>query len=508
MPAPNNLYPALIDAERAIVEDKYRLGEMIGSGGIGTVYRAKHIWTEREVAIKVLDPSLPSFDDLKEAFLQEARATVRLAHPNVVEVLDMGEVDDQTIYMVMELLDGPTLRDILHERGSLSADDTFSVLWPLMDALEKAHELGIVHCDFKPENIILSRDANGVMTPKLLDFGVAQLVHDSRFGLGDSDETVVSGTPQYMSPEQAHHQKTRIGPHTDVWGVCVVWYECVTGRPLFDGDTPLDVLRNVCEQPIDFDDLPQRHAAVLRDGLVRLTEDRIQRIGELKARVVEAGIVPASNSLDRARSSWPAPVSKNQVIHQTLHGLGPESAKLLAPSAAYSGEEAPMTLVRKSPVAVLLAGVGLMIAVALAAWSTVHEPDVSTDVRVAPSSATRATPPDEPAVTARSELPAKAEPLPNQAASSPVEPQEVEVDSTEELQRDAVFEAEALPIDPAGAEAEPEAVPVEATPAKAEPTTDAKDGSTRRRPKATRRSPRHGSKNKSTDSLPGLVTEW
>ncbi|MGB5220612.1 MAG: serine/threonine-protein kinase, partial [Polyangiales bacterium] len=220
-----------------IVGGKYRLGAVIGSGGVGTVYRATHLWTEREVAVKVLDSSLPHFDQLRDAFLMEARATVQLQHPNVVEVLDMGEDDTGIPYMVMELLDGPTLRDVLVEQGRLSPEDTANILVPMIDALQKAHELGIVHKDFKPENIILSIDASEFMTPKLLDFGVAQLLRDAHpRGLEAPDEVIV-GTPQYMSPEQARDERDLIGPQTDVWGVGVVWYECLTGRSPFDRET-------------------------------------------------------------------------------------------------------------------------------------------------------------------------------------------------------------------------------------------------------------------------------
>ena len=175
MPTSQHILP-----RHALVGGKYRLGPVIGSGGVGTVYRATHLWTEREVAVKILDPCLPHFDELREAFLREARATVQLEHPNVVEVLDMGEDEAGNTYLVMELLDGPLLRDVLFEQGRLSPDDTLQILLPLIDALETAHELGIVHRDFKPENIVLSVDPFEVMTPKLLDFGVAQILRDAQ----------------------------------------------------------------------------------------------------------------------------------------------------------------------------------------------------------------------------------------------------------------------------------------------------------------------------------------
>jgi len=158
----------------SVIGGKYRLGPVIGSGGVAAVYRATHLWTEREVAVKLLDPTLPHFELLRQGFLREARATVQLDHPNVVEVLDMGEDNWETVYLVMELLEGPTLRDVLLECGQLSEEYTLSILLPLVDALEKAHQLGIVHRDFKPENIMLSLD----------DFG--QTIDDRLFQLADA----------------------------------------------------------------------------------------------------------------------------------------------------------------------------------------------------------------------------------------------------------------------------------------------------------------------------------
>ena len=111
--------------------------------------------------MKVLDPTLPHFERLREGFLREARATVQLNHPNVVDVLDMGEDGRDIAYLVMELLRGPTLRDVLLEQGHLGEEDTLAILLPLVDALERAHELGVVHRDFKPENIMLTLDAHG-----------------------------------------------------------------------------------------------------------------------------------------------------------------------------------------------------------------------------------------------------------------------------------------------------------------------------------------------------------
>jgi eukaryotic-like serine/threonine-protein kinase len=339
---------------------------------VGTVYRATHLWTEREVAVKVLDPNLPHFDQLRDAFLREARATVQLDHPNVVDVLDMGEDGAKTTYLVMELLEGPTLRDVLLERGRLSPEDTLSILLPLIDALEKAHELGIVHRDFKPENIILSVDAFEATTPKLLDFGVAQLVRETRSRSLGAPDAVVVGTPQYMSPEQARDHRDLIGPHTDVWGVGIVLYECLTGRPPFDGDTALEVLTAVCEAPIDFDEIPKAHVEVLRETLRRSPKERIQSLSELRARLEERGLANPSARGNRGASvsSWPPPEKRPSHVRRTLQGAGSTDRALMGSRPERLDSELlslPLTSHRKAA----LAGVAVAIAVGLAAWWTI-----------------------------------------------------------------------------------------------------------------------------------------
>ena len=370
----------LLIQQNTLLGGKYRLGPVIGSGGVATVYRATHIWTEREVAVKVLDPSLPHFETLREGFLREARATVQLKHPHVVDVLDMGEDGWETAYLVMELLEGPTLRDVLFENGHLGEEDTLAILLPLVDALERAHELGIVHRDFKPENIMLTLDAYGVVTPKLLDFGVAEILQDLRSRDLRSSSDVIMGTPQYMAPEQARDERALIGPHTDVWGVGVVWYECLTGRAPFDGDSALETLHAVCESVIDFDAVPSAYVPFLQDALQRSPDQRISSLSALKARIEDMGItIPSTPPPDPALSSWPPPATSDGDVQRTLSGLGPNdllvaAPLLLAAPTTHQIDSEVLSVPSKSSRAGALGGLGLAIAVALAAWWTVRGP--------------------------------------------------------------------------------------------------------------------------------------
>ncbi len=377
----------LASSAEVLVGGKYRLLDVIGSGGVGTVYRAMHVWTEREVAVKVLDRDLAHLSELREAFLREARAAVRLRHPNVVDVLDMGEDQGDTTYIVMELLSGPTLRDVLHKRGTLSPNETVAVLAPLLDALENAHQLGIVHRDFKPENIILQVDMEGLLVPTLLDFGIAQTIWESQPTTDDEDEVLV-GTPQYMSPEQALNRRALIGPQSDVWGVGVVWYECVTGRCPFDGETHADVLRAVCESPLELAEVPDAHRGLLEGMLRRSVSERTQNLSIVRAQMARAGIntdICATSELLQSR-----PTRRSERIHATLHGVGPHAMQSLSlsvpdvpdlPYAPALEASEPEELPQSSSRFVPLAGAALVAVIALAAlwvaWGPTSEATVS-----------------------------------------------------------------------------------------------------------------------------------
>ena len=423
----------------SLIGGKYRLGPVIGAGGVAAVYRATHLWTEREVAVKLLDPTLPHFERLREGFLREARATVQLAHPNVVEVLDMGEDNRETAYLVMELLEGPTLRDVLMEHGTLSEEHTLAILLPLVDALEQAHHLGIVHRDFKPENIMVTRDAYGKMIPKLLDFGVAEILQNKRSHELTNNGNVIMGTPQYMSPEQARDESHLVGPHTDVWGVGVVWYECLTGRAPFDGDSAVDVLTAVCESPIDFEGVPDAYVPLLRDALGKTPDVRIATLSDFKARIESMGGTRSSLPPVPASLSSSPPPSAPSKTNLTLSGLGPDelfSAERVSIAADAELVTVPVRSHRKA----LLGGLALAIAVAVSAWWTVREPDLGSAFLL------------KPAIAEHEAIQEPEEPNPGQ--SEPL--QEVGAGPVEELTGEAVEEITAAPVEELTAETEAE----------------------------------------------------
>lgn len=494
----------LAPLQNTLVGGKYRVRDVIGSGGVGTVYRATHVWTEREVAVKVLNPNLPHFDQLRDAFLQEARATVQLEHPNVVDVLDMGEDRAGTTYLVMELLDGPNLRDVLFEQGRLCEEDTASILLPLVDALETAHERGIVHNDFKPENIILSVDALGVMTPKLLDFGVAQLVRRSQPQRSATARQVIVGTPHYMSPEQARDQRNLIGPQTDVWGVGVVWYECLTGRCPFDGETPLDVLTAVCEAPIDFAGIPAPLASVLQNALQRSVTKRTPSLAMLRQDLERTTAAARSTHAGAGRRSSRPPQRERPSYVRRNHGVRPSSQTATRRRSVQLDSEL-LTLPSSSHRKTAIGGLALTVAVGLAAWWTVGGAPTKLPTPSPRAEDVYEIPPAEPAVEEPAE-PVRADPLEPVETERP-EPQappgqEMDVASGSPPSADPVvtpLEAEREP-----AEAEEEPARTTSSPSRATPKTR------RTRPIERRDAPsQSGSTADPTyEKPPELITEW
>jgi serine/threonine-protein kinase len=213
---------------------KYRIERQLGSGGMGQVYEAVNSWTQRRVAIKLLHSAFSADAALAARFMREAQAASRIAHPNVVDVLDLGkDPDTGSLYMVQEFLVGETLRERLMKEKKLSPRVAAELLVPILAALETAHRSGVIHRDLKPENIFLCRDAGGV-TPKLIDFGISKLANH-QVAVGFSTQEPI-GTPLYMSPEQLRADDDVDG-RADVWAMGVVLFEALSGQRPFKGKT-------------------------------------------------------------------------------------------------------------------------------------------------------------------------------------------------------------------------------------------------------------------------------
>jgi hypothetical protein len=214
----------------SLVAGRYRIGGRIGDGGMGIVYRAVQLPLGREVALKVLRPRFVEDPRARARFEREARVASALEHPAAVEIYDFGD-DGASVYLAMELLTGRSLRAC----EPLGLERVLDVVWQVADILDAAHRTGLVHRDLKPENIFLEPDGDRV---RIVDFGLAFIASSETAGRM-TVEGVVTGTPAYLSPEQA--RGTEVGPPTDVYALGCVLYELLAGSPPFRG-TEMEVL--------------------------------------------------------------------------------------------------------------------------------------------------------------------------------------------------------------------------------------------------------------------------
>src|SRR2546425_7930458 len=224
-----------------VFEGKYRLDERLGGGGMGTVYRATHLLIDRQVALKVLSQRFVGDETAQQRFRREARAAGRMQHPNAVTVTDFGATDDGYFYIVMELLEGRTLRDLLAREAPLDPARAVSFTLQACLAVGAAHEAGLIHRDLKPPNIFIEQRANLPAVVKVLDFGVAKFAveghEDEDFQTLTQVGTII-GTPRYMSPEQCSGIAV-LTPAADVYSLGIMLYEMLTGVVPFSADTPL-----------------------------------------------------------------------------------------------------------------------------------------------------------------------------------------------------------------------------------------------------------------------------
>ncbi len=219
--------------EGDLLNQRYQLLERLGSGGMAEVFRARDLMLERSVAIKVLHADYSSSQEFQERFRQEARAAANLSHPNIVTVHDFG-LDNGQLFIVMEHIPGTDLKSLLRKRGRFSVEEAIPIMVQACAGIGYAHRAGLVHCDVKPHNLLITPD----LRLKVTDFGIARALSTIR--PGDRDE-VVWGSPQYFAPEQARGQAP--SPASDVYSLGVVLYEMLTGTLPFNATTADELAR-------------------------------------------------------------------------------------------------------------------------------------------------------------------------------------------------------------------------------------------------------------------------
>ncbi|HEU4579554.1 MAG TPA: protein kinase [Polyangiaceae bacterium] len=218
-----------------VISDKYRLLQLLGEGGMGSVWVAENMALKANVALKLIRADVAEAS-ANDRFLSEARLAARLQHAAIVRVFDFGKTQNDEPFIVMELLEGETLGQRLTRLGSIDPVELGQTLLPIIDALHSAHGHGVIHRDLKPDNVFIAKAEGGGVQPKLLDFGIAKLRGESAFHTTKLTQAgTLIGSPDYMSPEQAKGE-TDLDPRSDVWALCVLAYECLVGKPPFHGD--------------------------------------------------------------------------------------------------------------------------------------------------------------------------------------------------------------------------------------------------------------------------------
>jgi serine/threonine protein kinase len=276
-----------------VIDGRYRIEGLVGVGGMGSVYRATRVLIGDEVAIKILHTERVADPHAAERFRREAQASARLKHPNAVSIYDFGISSDGLQYLVMELIEGQSLREVMKQQGRLPAPFAAEITAQVCAALDEAHRQHIVHRDIKPDNIILNSTASGLRV-KVLDFGIAKLRDDAASHLTQTGS--VMGTPHYMSPEQCLGEE--LDARADIYSMGIVLYEMLCGRVPFSSPISTAVVVQHVNQPppslrsINVGISPQIEAAVLH-ALQKSREARPQTATAFAREVTTAtGMVP------------------------------------------------------------------------------------------------------------------------------------------------------------------------------------------------------------------------
>ncbi len=285
--------PPSEDLTGRIIAGRYRILDKIGAGAMGAIYKAEDLTMRRMAAIKLLSPDHQRNPEYVARFQREARMAMRIAHPNAVSTFDAATTQDGFDYIAMEYIEGEPLSRIIKARAPLPLDRVLSIAWQAAAALNAGHELNVVHRDFKPDNVLICRQADGVDQVKVLDFGVAkQTAVDPHF----QDLTqagYVVGTPQYISPEQVKSEPT--SARSDLFSLAVVVYEMLTGSLPFAGKSPQKQMFNrLLEEPLPFAvvnpalSLPPEIEMVLMKALSRNPNERYASTVEFAQALVNA----------------------------------------------------------------------------------------------------------------------------------------------------------------------------------------------------------------------------
>ena len=366
---------ASADLVGQVVADRYHIIKKLGEGGMGAVYLGEHVKMGRKSAIKVMAASMSQDPDAISRFNREASNASRISHPNVCQIYDFGETPDGTIYLAMEFIEGQSLKDLVEKEGALPAARAAHIIRQAADALQAAHDLGIVHRDIKPDNIMIVRGKGGDDVVKVVDFGIARAVGGDEPGQKVTKTGLVVGTPEYMSPEQLSGDK--LDGRSDIYSLALVLYRMVTGVLPFQADSAQEtMIKRLTDDPAPLTDsrpdieFPPKLQLVMNTALARRAEERYQTASEFGRDTADtvAGMAPPSTRVQQAEEGATAIMSKEELTQATRAQKPASKAAAAAakPSRPAKRETAPTAVSpgKKSMVLPIVGGTAAVAALA------------------------------------------------------------------------------------------------------------------------------------------------
>ena len=314
---------------------RYVITRVLGSGGMGAVYEAIHSDLKKRVALKVLHPEFAHQESVQARFLREGELASRIRHPHVVDVTDFG-IQDDLPFLVMEFLEGESLRALLSRKGTLAPQRIADIMLPVCAGVGAAHDAGVVHRDLKPDNIFLEKTKHGEIVPKVVDFGISKVTEQGQLSNLTSTGAMV-GTPAYMSPEQMRTSKM-IDGRTDQYALGVILYECATGAKPFDGETLFDVMSKVVageytKPRTRLGTIPETFEALIVHAMKAAADERFESV-----RTLGRALLPFSS--ERTRLLWSAELGEETGMHSAMSA---EEAAKVADGGATPAERPSAT---------------------------------------------------------------------------------------------------------------------------------------------------------------------
>lgn len=324
-------------ADIPVLKERYRLVEQIGTGGMAVIYKAQDLELGRMVAVKVLRPSLVGDPEFLTRFKREAKAAANLSHPNIVTVHDVGQEGPRTHFIVMEYIPGQDLKQLIRARGAFEVDAALAIIIEVCKGVGYAHRAGLVHCDIKPQNILVTPD-NSI---KVADFGIARALSGTVLedGMEGSEEDIVWGSPHYFSPEQAAGEPPT--PASDVYSIGVVLFELLTGKLPFQGVDYRELALAHITQPapslLDIDpSLPVELDQIVRKVLAKEPSTRYRtadQLGRILEKYRRQGQQPTSSFTVQASKVQPAPPPAPEPTIKSARPVASPIPRAVPPSA-------------------------------------------------------------------------------------------------------------------------------------------------------------------------------